>query len=417
LKLRAQTLRMRSAEKRIQSRLEEIHKLSGSDDSPPPQRANISGLGLKFQTQEVEWLLYRGLERRVPVPKQPELDHLLACIAADQAAVQERLRNISDAAESQKLKRAVRDVFSSGGKRLRPALCLLVHQMLGQSEDDSMFRASTERPADEKVLRLATAIEIIHTASLVHDDILDGADTRRQQQTMHLIFGPDVAVLSGDFLFAHASGLIESLEDDEVTRLVSLVIEEFGVGELAQSGKRFDTSITLLDYLKKSFYKTASLLAASCRASAVLTGAPQGVCDAVYTYGFYLGIAFQIADDVLDFIASGDELGKPACQDLREGNLTAPVILCLQGDADLNLKPIPSAAELRRRIQRRFSMEKDLERATQLIHEGNGIEKAFQLAEKFSGKALEALALVAPNDSGARRALAGLTKWAVRRTS
>jgi len=345
------------------------------------------------------------------------------------AEVQRRLLGLSDVAQSLKLKGAVHEAFSGGGKRLRPALCLLVHQILspGDTAEDvsRWWRASSSEDANssggapsEKVLVLATAVEVIHTASLVHDDILDDAETRRQRQTMHLIFGPDVAVLSGDFLFAHASGLIESLEDDEVTRLISLVIEEFGFGELSQSAKKFDSDgMTLFDYLKKSFYKTASLLAAACRASAVLTGPPSEICDVMYSYGFYLGIAFQIADDVLDFVGTGEELGKPIGQDLREGNLTAPVILCLNGNEDLGMAPAPGAEELARLIRRRFADEGDLERALVLIHEGGGVERAYRLAEKMADKALEALTLVAPADSDARRALAGLARWAVKRSS
>ncbi|CAE8602340.1 unnamed protein product, partial [Polarella glacialis] len=105
-----------------------------------------------------------------------------------------------------------------------------------------------------------------------------------------------------------------------------------------------------------------------------------------YSYGFYLGIAFQIADDVLDFVGTGEELGKPIGQDLREGNLTAPVILCLNGNEDLGMAPAPGAEELARLIRRRFADEGDLERALVLIHEGGGVERAYRLAEKMADK-------------------------------
>jgi len=424
LRLRAELQRIRSCEQRSRDRLDAIQQVARGAELRAPLRPAPKGLGLEFDSQEIEWLLMRGLERRAPLPEQLDLESLLSCIAESQEEVQRRLLGVSEAAQSQKLKYAVEEAFSSGGKRLRPALCLLVHSMLDDSSGSQRrtvsrysMAAAPSQGAYDKVLVLATAIEIIHTASLVHDDILDDADTRRQQQTMHRIFGPDVAVLSGDFLFAHASGLIESLEDDEVTRLVSLVIEEFGYGEMSQSAKRFDTQVSLFNYLKKSFYKTASLLAAACRASAVLTGPPAEVCDVLYSYGFYLGLAFQIADDVLDFVGSGEELGKPTGQDLREGNLTAPVILCLHGNEDLGMTPAPGSKELARIIQRRFSHSGDLERALQLIDEGDGVQRAYALAEKMANKALEALSLVAPADTDARRALAGLTRWAVKRSS
>eukprot|EP00434_Breviolum_minutum_P021479 symbB.v1.2.018955.t1/scaffold1484.1/size180055/7 len=228
LRLRAQLQRVHSSEQRSKNRLDSIEAIARGDDvDTSSKRRTPKGLGLEFDSEEVEWLILRGLERRTPLPPQLDLNHLLSCVTNGRDEVQNRLIGLREVAQSTKLKNAIMEVFSSGGKRLRPALCLLVHSML-----------KTEGSADsaaayEKVIVLATSIEIIHTASLVHDDILDDADQRRQQQTMHRIFGPDVAVLSGDFLFAHASGLIESLEDDEVTRLVSLVIEEFGYGDLA----------------------------------------------------------------------------------------------------------------------------------------------------------------------------------------
>lgn len=418
LRLKAELAKVRSAEQRSRGRLDAVRSIASGTQATGAKaaRSGPMGLGLEFNEKEIEWLLLRGLGRRAPTPERLDLESLLSCIADDQKEVQRRLMGLSQAAESQKLKKAIGEVFSAGGKRLRPALCLLVHRMLRRVENTRVphWKAG---PAEEKVLLLSTAIEVIHTASLVHDDILDDADTRRQRQTMHKIFGPDVAVLSGDFLFAHASSLVESLEDDEVTRLVSLVIEEFGHGELAQSAKRFDLGVTLDDYLKKSFYKTASLLAAACRASAVLTGSSCEVCDIMYSYGFYLGIAFQIADDVLDFTGTDAELGKPICQDLREGNFTAPVILCLNGSEDLAMSPAPRADLLATLIRRRFAQPGDLELARDIVIQGDGVDRAFQLAGKMANKALEALTLVAPVDSEARRALAGLVRWAVKRSN
>eukprot|EP00929_Paragymnodinium_shiwhaense_P109581 TRINITY_DN7605_c0_g1_i1.p1 TRINITY_DN7605_c0_g1~~TRINITY_DN7605_c0_g1_i1.p1 ORF type:complete len:1039 (-),score=258.57 TRINITY_DN7605_c0_g1_i1:145-3261(-) len=411
LKLRAGLQRLRSAERRSRERLQRISELASGMQGAAARKPPPVGLGLQGDVLEIDWLLMRGLERRAPLPERLDLEAMLRCIAGDQAEVQRRLLGLADAAESQKLKNAISEVFQGGGKRLRPALCHLVHRMLRPPSTGLFGHAK----ASEDVFTLSTAIEVIHTASLVHDDVLDDAETRRQRATVHRVFGPDVAVLSGDFLFAHASGLVESLENDEVTRLVSLVIEQFGHGELAQAGKSFDTTVSLFDYMKKSFYKTASLLAAACRASAVLSGPSREVCDVMYSYGFYLGIAFQIADDILDFTASAESLGKPACQDMREGVLTAPVILCLQGNDDLGFAPAPGAEELTKLINRRFADEGDLDRAIALVHEGQGVERAFALADKMANKALEALMLAAPDDSDARRSLAGLTRWAVRR--
>lgn len=417
LRLRARLLRSYNQERQARQRLEAVRATASGRPASPRERQRLVGMGLEFNERELEWLILRGLERRVPVPSELDLTALLKPVADGQAEVQRRLLALGDAAQSRKLKNTVREAFDAGGKRLRPALCLLVHETLSATTKDPAGRRRITE-GYEKVLVLATALEVIHTASLVHDDILDDAETRRQRKAVHQIFGPDVAVLSGDFLFAHASELVESLENDEVTRLVSLIIEEFGYGELAQSAKRFDVTTTLFDYLRKSFYKTASLLAAACRASAVLTGGLSGqVCDVMYSYGFYLGIAFQIVDDILDFSGTGEELGKPPLQDLREGNLTAPVLLVLHGCEDLGLEPSPDAAELKSIILRRFVQDADLDRAREIIAESDGLGKAYKLATKMADKALEALMLVAPVDTEGRRALAGLARWAVARSS
>uniref|UniRef100_A0A7S2PSS8 Uncharacterized protein n=1 Tax=Zooxanthella nutricula TaxID=1333877 RepID=A0A7S2PSS8_9DINO len=420
LRLKAQLQRMQSAERESRERLDGIKDVAAGVPVVARERPAMVGLGLENNDVQVDWLIWGGLERRAPLPDDLDLDSLLRCVAGDQLEVQRRLLALGNSAESRKLQHAIREVFSAGGKRLRPALCHLVHRMLRCPLSTPRTRETEEAAGDalasEPVLELAVAIEIIHTASLIHDDILDDADTRRQRKTIHQVFGPDVAVLSGDFLFAHASGLVENLDNDQVTRLVSLVIEQFGYGELSQSAKQFDVNVTLFEYMKKSFYKTASLLAAACRASAVLSGPSREVCDMMYSYGFYLGLAFQIADDVLDFVGSGKEMGKPAAQDLREGLLTAPVILCLNGHPDLGVEPGPRAQELRQLVLSRFSRgPEDLQAAVDIVREDGGVQRAYRLADQMANKALEALTLAAPADSDARRSLAGLTRWAVRR--
>lgn len=421
LRLRARLQRARLQERKDKEKLNFVKTALNGSLGSQPEKPPLVGMGLQFDERELDWLMLRGLERQVPVPDDLDLQSLLACVADGQKRVQDRLLALGDAARSTKLKNTIREAFDAGGKRMRPALCLLVHQTLlegVQVASGEPRNRATLAETREKVLTLATALEVIHTASLVHDDILDDAETRRQRKAVHQIFGPDVAVLSGDFLFAHASELVESLDSDEVTRLVSLIIEQFGYGELSQSAKRFDVNTTLFEYLRKSFYKTASLLAAACRATAVLTGGLSGqVCDVMYSYGYYFGVAFQVVDDILDFSSTGEELGKPALQDLREGNLTAPVLLCLHGSEDFGLVPSPHAEELASLIRRRFGREGDFERARAIIEESDGIGMAYRLANKLSDKALEALMLVAPVDTQGRRSLAGLARWAVQRSS
>lgn len=143
---------------------------------------------------------------------------------------------------------------------------------------------------------------MIHTASLVHDDVLDECSTRRGCATVNSTYGSRLAVLVGDFLFAQSSWALANLENMEVIKLISQVIADFANGEISQAGALFDTGLTLQAYMDKSFYKTATLIAASARSAAVFSGCDESVKAAMFEYGRRLGLAFQVVDDVLDFV-------------------------------------------------------------------------------------------------------------------
>merc|ERR1711906_82726 len=155
---------------------------------------------------------------------------------------------------------------------------------------------------------------MIHTASLVHDDVLDDCDTRRGAETIHTLYGTRVAILAGDFLFAQSSWYLANLDNLEVIKLISQVIADFANGEISQAGSLFDCDVTLEQYMDKSFYKTASLIAASCRSAAVFSGMPEEVKEDMFNYGKHLGLAFQVVDDILDFPQTEEQLGKPRWQ-------------------------------------------------------------------------------------------------------
>jgi all-trans-nonaprenyl-diphosphate synthase len=178
--------------------------------------------------------------------------------------------------------------------------------------------------------RLAEITEMIHTASLVHDDVVDEAATRRGVATVHSRFNHRVAVLAGDFLFAQASWHLANLDNLEVVKLLSRVIMDLADGEIRQGLFRYDTGQTFATYLEKSYCKTASLIANSCRAAGVLSGMPEGRLDDLYRFGRQLGLAFQVVDDILDFTSSDQQLGKPAASDLASGYLTAPALYALE---------------------------------------------------------------------------------------
>lgn len=281
---------------------------------------------------------------------------------------------------------AADQIFGAGGKKLRPVVCLLVARgtaSLGGFSD-----------LNEKHRRIAEISEMLHTASLVHDDVLDDCTIRRGKPTVNSIFGTRIAVLAGDFLFAQSSWFLANLDNLEVIKLISQVIADFADGEISQAASLFDTTITLEKYLQKSHYKTASLIAASCRSAAVFSGVSEEVKTAMYNYGKHLGLAFQVVDDILDFTQSTEQLGKPQGQDLASGNLTAPVIFALSSTKRSELLPL---------IESQFKEDGTLEKAIDIIVQGGGIEMARQLARQQGNLALQSLACLP--DSQSKRSL------------
>ena len=263
------------------------------------------------------------------------------------------------------LQAAAEHLFAAGGKRIRPGIVLLVSRAIAPDGELS-----------PRHRRLAEITEMIHTASLVHDDVVDGADTRRGVATVHSRFNHRVAVLAGDFLFAQASWHLANLDDLEVVKLLSRVIMDLADGEVKQGLFRYDTGQSFETYLEKSYCKTASLIANSARAAGVLSGLAEPHLDDLYRFGRQLGLAFQVVDDILDFTGSDQQLGKPAASDLASGYLTAPVLYALEER--------PALAGL---IEREFSEDGDLEQALALVRGCEAIPRSRALAEEFSREA------------------------------
>jgi all-trans-nonaprenyl-diphosphate synthase len=287
---------------------------------------------------------------------------------------------------------AAEHLFSAGGKRVRPAIVLLIARATMPGEDIT-----------PRHRRLAEITEMIHTASLVHDDVLDTAETRRGIPTVHDQFGNRVAVLAGDFLFAQSSWYLANLDNLVVVKLLSQVIMDLAEGEIQQSLSSFDVDMTLEDYLEKSYCKTASLLANSAKAAAILSDLPAAVCEKMYVYGRNIGLAFQIVDDILDFTGSTETLGKPAGSDLASGNLTAPVLYALAEQ--------PRLAEI---INGEFEQVGDLEQALGIIHSSTGLDQAWALAQHHVALALEQLTDLAPSHS--KTALAEMGDYVLKRS-
>lgn len=264
---------------------------------------------------------------------------------------------------------AAKHLFEAGGKRFRPALVFLVAK--ATSEDEEINTGQQ---------RLAEITEIIHTASLVHDDIIDECKTRRGVITVHNVFTTKIAVLAGDFLFAQSSWYLANIGNLAVVKAISKVITDFAEGEIRQGLVHFDPSVSMDAYIEKSFYKTASLIAAGCRGAAMLNGSTAQTNNNLYLYGKHMGLAFQIMDDVLDITGSTKSLGKPAGSDLINGNLTSPVLFSLTQEVELHYL-----------IQREFCDNTDVSRALFLIKGSGGITKAKDLAKEQVQAALYCL--------------------------
>lgn len=286
---------------------------------------------------------------------------------------------------------AAEHLFDAGGKRIRPAIVLLAARA-----------TMTNNELTNRHRRLAEITEMIHTASLVHDDVVDEADVRRNVETVNNLFGDKIAVLAGDFLFAQSSWYLANLDNLQVVKLLSEVIRDFAEGEILQSINRFDLDASIDSYLDKTYYKTASLIANSTRAAAVLSGADKSVEENLYSYGRNLGLAFQIVDDILDFTGSTEVLGKPAGLDLASGKLTSPVFYALKQQPYLRVL-----------IKRELSEPEDLSQALELIQASDGISQSRQLAKELARKAAKDLDCLTPSES--KEALTELTKYVVSR--
>ncbi|MHC5613016.1 MAG: solanesyl diphosphate synthase [Nostoc sp.] len=286
---------------------------------------------------------------------------------------------------------AAEHLFGAGGKRIRPAIVLL------------MSRATMlEQDITPRHRRLAEITEMIHTASLVHDDVLDESDVRRGVPTVHSLFGNRIAILAGDFLFAQSSWYLANLDNLEVVKLLSEVIMDLATGEIQQGLNRFDVGISIETYLQKSYYKTASLIANSSKAAGLLSEVSRETVEHMYSYGRHFGIAFQIVDDILDFTSTTDALGKPVGSDLKSGNLTAPVLFALAQKPSLEVL-----------IDREFAQDGDLEQALELIQDSEGIQQARELAADHAKLAIEHLAVLPASES--HQALINIAEYTLSR--
>lgn len=269
------------------------------------------------------------------------------------------------------LKETSLHLLKAGGKRIRPVFVLLA----GQFGDYDL----------ERIKHVAVPLELIHMASLVHDDVIDDADTRRGQLTVKSKWGNRIAMYTGDYIFAKALTVVTQLPNPLLHQILSKAIVEMSVGEMEQIRYFFRTDQSLRTYLLRIKRKTALLIAISCQLGAIASEAPPNVCSALYTFGYNVGMAFQIRDDILDLTGTEKELGKPPGSDIRQGNLTLPVLCALRDPA--------YAPTLKAEIDRiqRADGQTDVEPFLHIVRSSPYIEAANRLAARYIERAIAAL--------------------------
>jgi octaprenyl-diphosphate synthase len=283
-------------------------------------------------------------------------------------------------------------IIGGGGKRLRPLSVVLAARACGYQGD--------------KHHSAAAIIEFIHTSTLLHDDVVDGSSLRRGRDTANHVFGNQASVLVGDYLYSRSFQMMVELDNMRIQAVMADATNTIAEGEVLQLMNAHDPETTEQRYLDVIYRKTAKLFEAGAQVAAILSGSPPALEQAMVEYGRRLGTAFQLVDDVLDYKASAEELGKNLGDDLAEGKPTLPLIFALsQASAG-------DAATLRAAVEN--GALDDLDRVTRLIEASGGIEYTARMAQLEKDRAIEALATVPA--SRYRDALAGLAEFAVART-
>lgn len=334
-------------------------------------------------------LTHGKIAESVYAPVEAELQLVIANLASVSAE-----RN-GDVGSDGAIEARLAHVLATTGKRVRPAITLLA-SLLWDKQDH------------EKAVTMATAVELLHIATLVHDDTVDSADQRRGHATASNLWGDRIAVLLGDYLFAASARFVCDTGNIRLVRRFAKTIMELSQGELTeslQSGK----AVARRDvYLDRIYNKTASLFSTAAESGAVLGAAGDEDSAALRDFGTNVGLAYQIMDDILDFMGTPETLGKPACSDLRQGILTLPAIVLLERSPEDN--PIVDMF-----TQPPEDREIHLNRALELIRTGDILDECLAFADGHITAALDLLAK-AP-DSRARESLEAIARFANARSS
>lgn len=262
---------------------------------------------------------------------------------------------------------AVDDLTAAGGKRIRPALTLLIGKAMGHKK--------------EKLIPIAASMEIIHMATLVHDDIIDDAVIRRGKPTVQARYGKDVAVFTGDYLFSKAFFIISEYADKVSLKGFADAVRKICEGEIEQYENRYSREVSLLKYLRRIRRKTGVLLALSCMSGVIGRKINNKLIKSLGSYGMNLGLAFQINDDILDYTGDEKTVGKPVGNDLRQGVYTLPLIYAL--------KYSKYKDELLKLLGKKEYCDEDINNMIEIVKLSGGLEFSRELAARYVEKGIK----------------------------
>ncbi len=294
----------------------------------------------------------------------------------------------------------LKQIFQSGGKRIRPLIVLLASQATARDRSNGLSRLH---------IILAVLTELIHTASLVHDDVIDRASVRRGHETVNKKWNDKIAVLMGDLLFAQASICLARIMNPVIVGIYGQVLGDLCAGEIKQMRQQFATTVNWDHYIGKSVSKTASLFSAGSHSGSILNGCPNETVQSLKEYGRKLGICFQIVDDLLDITGDSKTTGKAVGGDLRNGLITAPALFVLEqgDDASRTLKELIET--------RRICDDEGVAQALALIERSGGVEKTIDMANRYANESKDCLLALEPSEY--KDALASLSDYVASRTS
>lgn len=282
----------------------------------------------------------------------------------------ERMMDQSIRSDNPVLTEASLHLLKAGGKRIRPVFVLLS----GQFGDYDLDRLS----------HVAVTLELIHMATLVHDDVIDDSMLRRGKPTVQAKWDEKVAMYTGDYILAKALTVVSKLNHPEIHRILSKAMVQIAIGEMEQVRLFYCLDQTIRDYLLRIRRKTALLIATACQLGAVAAGTSNFTAQRLYSFGYNAGMAFQIRDDILDIIGTEKHLGKPPGSDMRQGNITLPVLYAMEDDQRIR-KAVEEA------VADQASNPEAVQRVIAMVRESSGMRRAEELSRRYIDKAIAAL--------------------------